>query len=82
MGEPERAAVTPKAPLESLGAWREPGRAAARGMRDRSAETFIVNERVVNSLVKTDLLIWNGEQKLQRLVRMRTSIKCTSTGRI
>lgn len=45
MGEPERAAVTPKEPLEEEeDSWRRPGMAATRGMRESRAETFIMNE--------------------------------------
>lgn len=43
MGEPERAAVTPKEPVEA-DSWRRPGMAATRGTRESRAETFIMSE--------------------------------------
>jgi hypothetical protein len=46
MGEPEWAAMTPKAPLELLDEeWWDAGRAATRGMMEKRAENIILNER-------------------------------------
>lgn len=62
MGEPERAAVTPKEPVEA-DSWRRPGMAATRGTRESRAETFIVSESSMIVLCKDCRVVEkNGER--------------------